>query len=300
MELRQIEYFLTACDTLNFTRAAEQCNVAVPTLTRAIKALEEELGGQLFRRERHLTHMTDLGRLMQTHLSQARGAAAKALAEAERIQRGESRLRLGIVTTMGARQLVKLLSTIRRKIPSLELQIWDANCEELEKALLNGELDLAISTAGKVSDRLRLTKLYEEKYFVSFPKGHRFESMDAVPLKEINNEAYIQRLHCEFPGDLAEAGIEPPYQGVDTRFYGEREDWIQMLVVSGLGIALMPEFLPIISGLQTRPVIDPAISRPVSLLTVAGRRHTPTVEQVIDIAQAIDWYAEPEAAAVLP
>lgn len=295
MELRQIDYFLAACETLNFTRAAENCNVAVPTLTRAIKAIEEELGGQLFRRERHLTHLTDLGRLMQTHLAQVREATAKALSEAERMRLCDGRLRLGVVTTMGARQLVKLLSAIRRKMPSLELQVWDANCEELQNALLNGEIDIAISTHSKVGDRLRLTRLYEERYFVSFPKGHRFERMEAVPLKEINGEAYIQRLHCEFPSDLQEAGIEPPYQGVDTRFYGEREDWIQMLVVSGLGIALMPEFLPIISGLQTRPVIDPEIARPVSLLTVAGRSHTPAVAQVFEVAQAIDWYAEPGA-----
>ena len=181
-------------------------------------------------------------------------------------------------------------------MPLLDLRVWDANCEELQNALLNGELDIAISTDSKVGDRLRMTKLYEERYFVSFPQGHRFESMNAVPLKEIDGEAYIQRLHCEFPGDLAEAGIKPPYRGVDARFHGEREDWIQMLVVSGLGIALMPEFLPIIPGLRTRPVVDPEISRPVSLLTVAGRPHTPAVAQVVKIAQAIDWYAESAAA----
>ncbi|MBD8890056.1 LysR family transcriptional regulator [Roseibium litorale] len=67
MELQEIRYFLASCETLNFTRAAANCGVAVPTLTRAIKKLEEELGGQLFRRERRLTHLTDLGRLMQRH-----------------------------------------------------------------------------------------------------------------------------------------------------------------------------------------------------------------------------------------
>lgn len=64
MELHQIRCFLTACETLNFTRAAEKLDVSVPSLTGAIHALEEEFGGQLFRRERHLTYLTDLGRLM--------------------------------------------------------------------------------------------------------------------------------------------------------------------------------------------------------------------------------------------
>jgi LysR family transcriptional regulator, hydrogen peroxide-inducible genes activator len=58
MEMHQIRYFLAVCDTLNFTRAAQQCNVSQPALTRAIQKLEEALGGLLFRRERHLTHLT--------------------------------------------------------------------------------------------------------------------------------------------------------------------------------------------------------------------------------------------------
>ena len=64
MEMHQVRYFLALCETLNFTRAAQRCNVAQPSLTRAIKNLEEELGGPLFRRERNRTHLTDLGRLV--------------------------------------------------------------------------------------------------------------------------------------------------------------------------------------------------------------------------------------------
>jgi DNA-binding transcriptional LysR family regulator len=73
MEMHQIRYFLAVCETLNFTRAAEQCNVTQPALTRAIQKLEEELGGLLFRRERHLTHLTDLGRLVRPQLEQVGG-----------------------------------------------------------------------------------------------------------------------------------------------------------------------------------------------------------------------------------
>src|SRR3954454_18713418 len=70
MEMHQIRYFLAVCLTLNFTRAAEQCHVTQPALTRAIQKLEEELGGLLFRRERKLTHLTDLGNLVRPQLEQ--------------------------------------------------------------------------------------------------------------------------------------------------------------------------------------------------------------------------------------
>jgi DNA-binding transcriptional LysR family regulator len=61
VELFQIRYFLALSETLNFTQAADKCHVSQPSLTRAIKSLEIELGGELLRRERALSHLTDLG-----------------------------------------------------------------------------------------------------------------------------------------------------------------------------------------------------------------------------------------------
>jgi len=71
MEMQQVRYFLAVSRTLNFTRAAEECNVTQPALTRAIKQLEDELGGELIRREGRNTHLTDLGNRMRPLLSNA-------------------------------------------------------------------------------------------------------------------------------------------------------------------------------------------------------------------------------------
>ena len=76
MEMHQVRYFLALSDTLNFTRAAERCNVAQPSLTVAIKKLEAELGGPLFRRERNRSHLTDLGRLMKPHFERIRDTSS--------------------------------------------------------------------------------------------------------------------------------------------------------------------------------------------------------------------------------
>ncbi|TKB90243.1 MAG: LysR family transcriptional regulator [Mesorhizobium sp.] len=68
VEISQVRYFLAVARELNFTRAAEQCNVTQPALSRAIKLLEEEFGGTLFHRERRFTHLTELGRMVETYL----------------------------------------------------------------------------------------------------------------------------------------------------------------------------------------------------------------------------------------
>ena len=79
MEMQQVRYFVALAETLNFTRAAERCNVTQPALTRAIQQLEHELGGPLFNRERANSHLTELGRLMLPFLRQiwTQTAAAK-------------------------------------------------------------------------------------------------------------------------------------------------------------------------------------------------------------------------------
>jgi DNA-binding transcriptional LysR family regulator len=83
MEMHQIRYFLAVSETLNLTKAAERCDVAQPSLTRAIKALETELGGELIRRERNLSHLTELGQRVLPMLRQCYETAASAKLVAE-------------------------------------------------------------------------------------------------------------------------------------------------------------------------------------------------------------------------
>lgn len=289
MEMHQIRYFLAACETLNFSRAAERCDVSVPSLTRGIHGLEEELGGDLFRRERHLTHLTDLGRLMQQHLATAHDATEAARREAERFANVETRLKLGVAATMPARHLVAYLKALRAAAPELDLQIWEANCEELTDALLRGEIDVAISTAPSYGEKLRPVPLFRERFFISFAPGHRFEAMNSVPMREFEGEPYVKRLHCEFPSNFAKLKVAKPYHGVRVRYAGEREDWVQAMVSAGLGMAVMPEFLPLLPGIEMRLVVEPEVYRQISLVTVSGRRHTKAVEQMVRTAVDFDW-----------
>ena len=294
MELHQIRYFLTACDTLNFTRAARQCGVSVPSLSRAIRALEGELGGQLFRRERHLTHLTDLGRLMEQHFSTIGAAADAAKRDAESYRRvAGGPLRLGVFASMGARLLTGFLTAVRVEAPDLEIQIWEANCEELETALLGNQIDVALTSTPQHDDRVRAAPLYREPYHVAFAPGHRFERMQTVPLRELEGEDYIKRLHCEFPANFVLLGVPQPFESLRVRYSGEREDWIQCMVKAGLGCAVMPQSLPMLDGIVTRLLVEPEVSRQISLITAAGRPHSAPVATVTQAARRHAWQPAP-------
>jgi DNA-binding transcriptional LysR family regulator len=90
MEMHQIRYFLALSETLNFTQAAERCNVTQPTLTRAIRVLEIELGGELLRRERTFSHLTDLGQRMLPLMRQCYESAVAVRTVAHSIRKGET------------------------------------------------------------------------------------------------------------------------------------------------------------------------------------------------------------------
>ena len=124
METHQVRYFLVLARTLNFTKAAEECNVTQPSLTRAVKRLEEELGGPLFHRERANTHLTELGRAMLPHIEQSYLAAQSARALAEAFRRGDiAPLRLGFTNSVSSRLFTDVLQGVRSGVPNFELAV---------------------------------------------------------------------------------------------------------------------------------------------------------------------------------
>lgn len=200
-------------------------------------------------------------------------------------------MKFGIFASIGARILTGYLAELKRAAPDVELEIWDANCEELQGALLNGQVDVALASAleAEHDERLRVIPLYRETYYVAFAPGHRFEAMDEVPLAELDGEDYVKWLHCEWPDNFEKLACDLPFKDLKTRYVGEREDWVQAMVKAGLGMAVMPEHLPILPGIVMRKLVDPVVSRPISLATVANRRHSAPVLAAMSAARRYKW-----------
>ena len=294
MEMNQIRYFLAVCESLNFTKAAEHCNVSQPSLTRAIQKLEEELGGQLLRRERARTHLTDLGRLMQPHLERLMAASEAARSEADSYQTLETApLRLGVMCTLGSAYLVSFFERLHRAIPAAEMQLRDASGNELIEDLMAGELDVAFIGMPSYPERMHAQPLYAERYVISFPKGHRFERMNTVPMREMEGETYLLRANCELATNFEEfAGCPWPYK-MTIPYQTEREDWIQCMIAAGMGCAFMPETMPVLPGICQRVLTDPEVERTTSLVTVAGRRYSPALKVLVNLVSSHEWQSVP-------
>jgi DNA-binding transcriptional LysR family regulator len=290
MEMHQIRYFLAVCGTLNFTRAAEQCYVTQPALTRAIQKLEEELGGLLFRRERHLTHLTDLGRLMRPQLEQIwqQTEAAKTTAQSF-LKLEDATLNLGLMCTIGPLRAIGFLNSFWRDHPGIEVTLLEAVPGRLAELLHDGSLDVAVmAKADGFEERFDVVPLYREHFVLAFPAGHRFEQQNAIRFNDVEGETYLRRINCEYRDHLTDLGRE---LGVSWRvaYRSEREDWIQTMVMAGMGVCFMPEYSVVVPGLQTRRVIEPDVVREVSVVTVAGRRFSPAVAAFVRAIKAYPW-----------
>jgi DNA-binding transcriptional LysR family regulator len=290
MEMHQVRYFLAVADTLNFTRAAEQCHVSQPALTRAIQQLEDEMGGLLLRRERKLTHLTDFGRLIEPHLRQLAADAEATKSTARKfLNLQEAEVRLGVMCTVGPARFMGFLAAFRHANPGCDITLIEGPASRLSEMLLQGDLDLAImAQPDAFNERLDVLPLYRERFCIAFPTGHRLEEQNQVRVTDVGGETYLRRINCEYRDYLADRLRE---HGLATRvgFQSEREDWIQMMVAAGFGVCFLPEFSPTIPGVRTQPISDPEVARDVSLVSMSGRRFSPAVVTFIRAVRAHDW-----------
>src|SRR5262249_19924600 len=280
MELFQVRYFLALAKLLNFTRAAEACNVSQPALTRAIQRLEEELGGPLLYRERSLTQLTELGRAMLPHLESAYGAAEAATKQAAAFKRREfSPLRLGLGVTISAAILRLALRELEDRVKGFELSIAEGGSAELSAKMLDGELDASILVEPeKVPERLNRWSLFEDRYVVVCPVEHRLAALAEIPVTELVVECVLTRASrgCDFEQALdrlcTKAGVKPK-----KRHTGSSDDHIQEMVRAGLGIAISAAHQATAADLAARPIADATARRRIILASVAGRQHGPAL-----------------------
>ncbi len=290
METHQVRYFLVLARTLNFTKAAEECNVTQPSLTRAVKKLEEELGGALFHRERANTHLTELGRAMLPHIEQSYLAAQSARALAEAFRRGDiAPLRLGFTNSVPSRLFTDVLQGVRSGVPNFELAVEAGPETQVRDAMLKGNADLVVlGDGGAVPERVRTWPLFRENFRLVMASSHRLATKTTLMLQDLDNEDLIERTKCGGCQRLrqlcAATGVMPRF-----RHRVDSADQLLNLVRAGFGIGFTPRSDALPEGIVARPIERVEIDREVSLATVAGRPFSAATDAFVRLARSRDW-----------
>jgi DNA-binding transcriptional LysR family regulator len=290
MEMQQVRYFVALARELNFTRAAEACNVTQPALTRAIQGLESEFGGPLFHRDKTSTQLSELGRMMLPHVQQMLDQTEAAKTQAKKFkQMAETELKLGAMCTIAAWVMSDLLVKFREAFPSVTLNLKDYDSNVLIEGLLKGALEVAItSVPDDGDDRLHAIPLYTEEFVVVLPPNHPLAARKVLKVWDLDGQPYVNRINCEVFVPVSQRvsamGVKTPMV-----FRSERDDWVLGMIRAGVGWGFFPEFSTIPDDLPVRRLTEPTFDRKIQLVTVRGRPHSPAVGAFVRAARSHKW-----------
>jgi DNA-binding transcriptional LysR family regulator len=298
MELRQLRYLVAVAEERHFTRAAAREHVAQPALSQQIRKLEAEVGLALVQRTTRRVAMTQAGELLverARHVIAEIDAAQAELQVLAGVQSG--RLSIGALHTMGPVDLSLLLAAFHRDHPAVELTVREQSSEELAEMLRVDEIDLAfLSVTERIQSRgLTLHRLVTEELVAVLPAGHRLARRRGVHLAELAEDPFISFREGSRPRELLDCAAAEARFAPRIALESNESRRIRSLVSSGLGVAILPLSDAVEAGppVTVTPLVEPALTRDVTLATRAQRRPSPAAQaflaltlRVFDIAPA--------------
>jgi LysR family hydrogen peroxide-inducible transcriptional activator len=275
MTLTELKYIVAVARQKHFGHAAEACFVAQPTLSVAIKKLEDELGVVIFERGGTEISMTPLGAqiVAQAERVLEQTAAIKEIAKQNKDPLAGP-LRLGVIYTIAPYLLPSLVKTMIERVPQMPLVLQENFTVRLIELLRQGELDAAIMALPFADQGLMVQPLYDEPFVVALPKHHSWAERDTIAAEELKSETMLLlgNGHC-FRDQVLEVCPEMSRfstsgDGIARTFEGSSLETIRHMVASGIGITVLPQAsVPDMQAtdgmLRYVPFVEPGPSRRV-------------------------------------
>lgn len=292
MEMQQIRYFLALAETLNFTRAAEDCNVSQPALTRAIQALEGELGGDLLRREGRHSHLTELGKRMLPLLQRCYESAITARDLARAVTKNEvAPLAIGVSNTVNLELFMAPVSELFRTFPGLQLRIQHGPAVKLLEGLKGGEHDLAIASAVEDGwERLDRWPLFSEGFEMAIPATHPLARQNSLALADLACQPLLRQTGCEDRLAVERWFAERDAVLTAAHEFDSHYD-LKALMQASAAVAIVPESAPQFADVKRTPLEGLDVKRAVHVYAVAGRLRSPASAAFLNLIRSADYSA---------
>lgn len=241
MELRELENYLKIAEYENITRAAQDLNIAQPHLTRQLQALEQELGVQLFVRERKRLHITEEGRFLRQQAEQILRLVDKTRVQIAEMESGLSgTLYIGSIETVGTVYLPQWIAGFKEQYPQIHYNLWSGNSTDVIERLGKGLLDVALVRAPFDPDVYESLHVLDEEWIVLIHKDRALAQTgsEEVTLEDLSTEELLvptQRIQ-EIAGWFRERGLA---SNIICGFSPLMNAIV--MAESNLGIAVLPE-----------------------------------------------------------
>ncbi len=298
MTLTELRYIVTLAQEQHFGHAAERCHVSQPTLSIAVKKLEEELEVALFERSKTRVYPTPLGEqiIHQAQRVLEEAATIKDIASAGRDQLSNP-LHVGAIFTVGPYLLPYVIPHLQKLAPSMSLYIEESFTATLRKRIRQGELDAIIVSLPFTEADVVTQPLYEEEFVVVTGKNHPLAATATIDPEDLPqyNLLLLGDGHC-FRDQVLECfpclkpSVDDPSGRVRTAREGSSLETLKHMVASGLGITILPE-----SAARASHFLDSSLAvkrfkdvKPMRTVALAWRASFPRHKAIDALRKAID------------
>lgn len=283
VELHQLRYFVAVAEQRHFTRAAQGLGVAQPSVSKAIRLLERELGTELFHRRRGDLTLTTAGEAFLPWARQVVTSLASAVDEAREVgglRRG--RLSVGATPSITTSILPQALARYHAAYPGIELRIHEAGSRDLVRELDEGRLDLALVILPVAHRSLETVPLLREELVVAVPDGHALAGRRRIELAALRDTPLVMfregyDLRSTTLAACVSAGFEPVFA-----VEGGEMDGVLRLTEAGIGVAVVPSMVVTKGGPLRAVRIAPALERTVAFAYRRDRRLARAAEELIE------------------
>ena len=307
MTLTELKYIVAVSQLRHFGKAADACFVSQPTLSVAVKKLEEELDVKLFERNASEVAVTPLGAEI---VRQAQSVLEQAASIRDIAKRGKDPLagplRLGVIYTIAPYLLPDLVRQVIARCPQMPLILQENFTVKLLDMLRSGEIDCAILAEPFPETGLALAPLYDEPFYAALPASHPLAQLRQVTAAQLKAETMLLlgNGHC-FRDHVLEvcpefARFSSNTEGIRRSFEGSSLETIQHMVAAGMGITLVPGLSVPQGALEPRkrrradahvtylPLVDEHGSAPpVRRVVLAWRRSFTRYEAIAALRNAV-------------
>lgn len=289
MDQRTLLYFITLIDQGSFTKAARSLHISQPSLSSAIKKMEDNVGLRLIERTTRKISLTKEGETLYKEAKKFLHHYEYIQTEMNRLKhQGPVKIQIGVIESIKA-WLPKIISIYKNSHPNIHIKLSEAlGLYRVEKGLQNYEIHLAITNQYFNNEEITTIPIYRENLVAVLPKGHHLEDIDNLTISDIAREKLIIseegfQTRTDILREFQKTGIKP-----HIHFEIERFETACSLVEEGLGITIVPENY--IKHLKTSPFSVRAInnnnlSRIVYIAYMKQRYLPPVVEDFIEITR---------------
>ena len=276
MTLTELRYIVAVARQRHFGKAAEACFVSQPTLSVAVRKLEEELGVRLFERSHNDVLVTDVGATIiaqaETVLNAADGV--KEIAEAARDPLGRE-LKLGVIYTVGPYLVPRLIPGLKQHAPNMSLVVKENFTDALAAQLKRGELDAAIMSPPYVDPQLLSRPLYDEAFHVALPAGHPLAKKKRLAPADLAADTLLLlgARNCFRDQVIEICPLGPSMGALQKTLEGSSLETICQMVAMGAGVTILPSTMRINDDLAQHLVVRPFVApQPTRTIAVFYRR----------------------------